>query len=148
MIRFASFLRGLGARSQSGINDIHYLDSADNGLGQSPLLAPSVFNFYSPNFRQPGAVARAGLYSPEFQITTETSVVGSLNFFADLFNSEGYGDGRNRQALDLKPLAALAGDPAALSRPARPAVLRTADAAEHARPVDPTARGAARGLAR
>ena len=115
VIRFASFLRGLGARSQSGINDIHYLDSADNGLGQSPLLAPSVFNFFSPNFRQPGAVARAGLYSPEFQITTETSVVGSLNFFADLFNSEGYGDGRNRQALDLKPLAALAGDPAALT---------------------------------
>ncbi|MFM9916140.1 MAG: DUF1800 family protein [Rhizobacter sp.] len=114
VVRFASFLRALGAKSQNGINSIHYLDSADNGLGQSPLLAPSVFNFYSPNFRQPGAVAKAGLYSPEFQITTETSVVGSLNFFADLFNSEGYGDGKSRLVLDLKPLAALAATPSAL----------------------------------
>lgn len=114
VVRFANFLRALGAKSQNGINSIHYLDSADNGLGQSPLLAPSVFNFYSPNFRQPGAVAKAGLYAPEFQITTETSVVGSLNFFADLFNSEGYGDGKSRLVLDLKPLAALAATPSAL----------------------------------
>lgn len=114
VVRFASFLRALGAKSRNGINSIHYLDSADNGLGQSPLLAPSVFNFYSPNFRQPGAIARAGLFSPEFQITTETSVVGSLNFFADLFNSEGYGDGNSRLVLDLKPLAALAATHSAL----------------------------------
>ncbi len=114
VIRFATFLRALGANSQNGINNIHYLDGADNGLGQSPLLAPSVFNFFSPNFRQPGAVARAGLYSPEFQITTETSVVGSLNFFADFFNNEGYGYGPSRLTIDLTDLQALAATPAAL----------------------------------
>ncbi|MBX9793174.1 MAG: DUF1800 domain-containing protein, partial [Burkholderiaceae bacterium] len=80
VVRFASFLRALGAKSQNGINSIHYLDSADNGLGQSPLLAPSVFNFYSPNFRQPGAIAKAGLYAPEFQITNESTVIGYANF--------------------------------------------------------------------
>ena len=42
VVRFASFLRALGAKSRNGINSIHYLDSADNGLGQSPLLAPPV----------------------------------------------------------------------------------------------------------
>ena len=114
VIRFAGFLRGLGAKSTNGRNDIHYLDSADEGLGQSPLLAPSVFNFFSPNFRQPGAVAKAGLVSPEFQITTETTVVGSLNFFADFFNQGGYGSGASRLKLDFAPLQALAGDPAAL----------------------------------
>ncbi len=114
VIRFATFLRALGATSQNGINSIHYLDGADDGLRQSPLLAPSVFNFFSPNFRQPGAVAKAGLYSPEFQITTETSVVGSLNFFADFFNSEGYGDGASRLKIDLTALQTLAATPATL----------------------------------
>jgi uncharacterized protein (DUF1800 family) len=114
VIRFATFLRALGAASQNGVNSIHYLDGSDNSLGQSPLLAPSVFNFFSPNFRQPGAVARAGLYSPEFQITTETSVVGSLNFFADVFNNEGYGDGASRLKIDLTALQTLAATPSAL----------------------------------
>lgn len=114
VIRFATFLRALGATSQNGINDIHYLDGSDDGLGQSPLLAPSVFNFYSPNFRQPGAVARAGLYSPEFQITTETSVVGSLNFFSSFFNNEGYGNGASRLVISLTALQTLAATPASL----------------------------------
>ena len=114
VIRFANYLRALGAKSKSGINAIHYLDSTDDGLGQSPLLAPTVFNFFSPNFRQPGAIARAGLYAPEFQITTETSVVGSLNFFATLVHKGGYGWGDNRMELDTKPMEALAGDPQAL----------------------------------
>jgi Protein of unknown function (DUF1800) len=114
VIRFATFLRALGATSINGINDIHYLDSADNGLGQSPLLAPSVFNFFSPNFRQPGPVAKAGLYSPEFQITTETSVVGSLNFFSNFFNNGGYGNGDSRLTINLAPLQALAATPAEL----------------------------------
>ena len=114
VIRFANYLRALGAKSKSGINAIHYLDSTDDGLGQSPLLAPSVFNFFSPNYRQPGAIARAGLYAPEFQITTETSVVGSLNFFANLVHNGGYGWGDHRMELDTKPLEALAGEPTAL----------------------------------
>ena len=114
VIRFATFLRALGAASQNGINSIHYLDGADQALGQSPLLAPSVFSFFSPNFRQPGAVAKANLYSPEFQITTETSVVGSLNFFSSFFNDEGYGNGDSRLKLDLAPLQALAATPALL----------------------------------
>jgi uncharacterized protein (DUF1800 family) len=113
VIRFASFLRALGASSSNGINSIHYLDSADNGLGQSPLLAPSVFNYFSPSFRPAGALANAGLYAPEFQITTETSVVGSLNFFSNFFNS--YGDGASRLNLNLAPLQALAATPAALA---------------------------------
>lgn len=114
VIRFANFLRAFNARSASGRNAIHYLEDADNGLGQSPLLAPSVFNFFSPNFRPAGAIAQAGLVAPEFQITTETTVVGGLNFFAQLFNQGGYGWGENELRLDLEPLKALAASPDAL----------------------------------
>jgi uncharacterized protein (DUF1800 family) len=114
VIRFANFLRALQASNQSGIHAIHYLDSPDDGLGQSPLLAPSVFNFFSPNYRQPGAVANAGLVSPEFQITTETSVVGSLNFFYNFFENEGYGYGPHKLEISLDELQALAASPVAL----------------------------------
>ena len=109
VVRFANFLRGLNASSQNGRNAIHYLDSADDALGQSPLLAPSVFNFYSPSYRPAGALAAAGLVAPEFQITTETTVVGSLNFFASLFADGGYGYDASRLRLDTAPLVALAG---------------------------------------
>ncbi|MFN0185950.1 MAG: DUF1800 family protein [Aquabacterium sp.] len=108
-LRFAQYLRALGARSANGRNAIHYLDSADDALGQSPLLAPSVFNFYSPFYRPAGALAQAGLVAPEFQITGETSLVGALNFFAWVFQSEGYGWDESRLRLDLAPLVALAG---------------------------------------
>ncbi len=108
VIRFANFLRGLGAHSENGINMIHYLEDADNGLGQSPLLAPSVFNFFSPNFRPAGPIAQAGLVAPEFQITTETTVVGGLNFFSKLFRQGGYGWGESQLKLNYAPLQTLA----------------------------------------
>ena len=115
VLRFAQLLRALGASSRNGLNDIHYLDSADDALGQSPLLSPSVFNFYAPGYRPAGPLAAAGMVAPEFQITTETTVVGSLNFFADVVFGGGYGDGDFRLELDFQPLRALAGDPAALT---------------------------------
>jgi uncharacterized protein (DUF1800 family) len=115
VIRFANFLRATGAKSKSGINQIHYLDSSDNGLGQSPLLSPTVFNYFSPSYAAPGPIADRGLTSPEFQITTETSVVGSLNFFANLFNSGGYGGGDHRLVMDYSGLRNLAGDANALA---------------------------------
>jgi uncharacterized protein (DUF1800 family) len=114
VMRFANFLRALNAKSANGRNSIHYLESADNGLGQSPLLSPSVFNFFSPNFRPAGKIAAAGLVAPEFQITTETTVVGGLNFFANLFNNGGYGDDDSTLKLDTKALEAKAGDANAL----------------------------------
>lgn len=114
VIRFANYLRGLNATSPSGRNKIWYLDDADEGLGQSPLLAPSVFNFFSPNYRQPGPLAAANLVAPEFQITTETSMVGQLNFFAKLVKNASYGSGDTKLTLNLDALNALATDPVKL----------------------------------
>jgi uncharacterized protein (DUF1800 family) len=114
VVRFANFLRGLDAKSSNGRNAIHYLESADNGLGQSPLLAPSVFNYFSPNFRPTGKIAQANLVAPEFQITTETTVAGGLNFFANLFNNDGYGYDESALKLNYAALQAKAGSPDAL----------------------------------
>lgn len=46
-----------------------------NELGQSPLNSPSVFNFYRPDFSQPGDIRAQGLVSPEFEILDESSII-------------------------------------------------------------------------
>ena len=50
-------------------------------LGQSPLRAPSVFNFFRPGYVPPNtAIATAGKVAPEFQLHNETSTAGYVNF--------------------------------------------------------------------
>lgn len=46
---------------------------------QSPLLSPTVFNFFQPNYAPPGRIAAAGLAAPEFQIYTETTAISQAN---------------------------------------------------------------------
>jgi uncharacterized protein (DUF1800 family) len=109
VVRMANFLRATNATSKTGNNRIQYLDSAEDGLGQSPLLAPSVFNFYSPFYSPEGALANNKLAAPEFQLTTEISVAGSLNFFGRLINDEGYRRGGDDDVtMNLSSLEALA----------------------------------------
>jgi hypothetical protein len=38
-----------------------------------------VFNFFQPVYRQPGPIAQAGLYAPEFQIFAETTAIRQAN---------------------------------------------------------------------
>ncbi|HEX4266001.1 MAG TPA: DUF1800 family protein [Verrucomicrobiae bacterium] len=60
------------------------LGRTDNGsafsLSQSPLSSATVFNFFFPNYEFPGALASAGLTTPEFQLTSDTSVALQMNF--------------------------------------------------------------------
>lgn len=48
---------------------------AKHELAQAPLNSPSVFNFFRPDFSQPGEINNMGLVSPEFEILDETSVI-------------------------------------------------------------------------
>ncbi|HEY1081188.1 MAG TPA: DUF1800 family protein, partial [Prosthecobacter sp.] len=48
-------------------------------IGQSPLRAPSVFNWFLPDFTVPGDMAEAGLFAPEMQLATETTIVARVN---------------------------------------------------------------------
>lgn len=48
-------------------------------IGQSPQKAPSVFNWYLPDYVQPGLMADAGLYGPELQINTESTLISRMN---------------------------------------------------------------------
>ncbi|HRQ63690.1 MAG TPA: DUF1800 domain-containing protein [Xanthomonadaceae bacterium] len=88
-----------------------------NDFAQRPLGAPSVFNFYEPDFQPGGDIADAGLFAPEFQIVDEGSVVTSANFLYARSWSGYLGMNNppaNRPLLDISPVAALAGNPQAM----------------------------------
>ena len=54
--------------------------SGNGNLSQSPLSSPTVFNFYFPDYKFPGVLTSAGLTTPEFQLTGDTSVAYQMNF--------------------------------------------------------------------
>lgn len=115
VVRFTHLLRATGARAANGRNSVWWLDSPEDGLGQSPLLAPSVFNFFSPFYARPGAIASAGLVAPEFQIHTETQVVGNANFLANVLWNRGFGfEDTGWLSMDLAPWIAIAGNTGSL----------------------------------
>ena len=88
MLRFTQWARSFGATSQSGNWAINNTSNPAFSLGQSPLRAPSVFNFYRPGYVPPNtAIATNALVAPEFQIVNEVSVAGYINFMASAIGS-------------------------------------------------------------
>jgi len=105
VLRLAQWGRCFGATSASGNWQIRNLDSPSTSLGQQPLRAPSVFNFYRPGYVPANTeIAGAGLVAPEFQITGETSVAGYTNFMQAAIAS-GVGVGREVRAAYTNELA-------------------------------------------
>lgn len=88
-----------------------------NSFGQRPLGSPTVFNFYEPDYAQPGPIADAGLFAPEFQITNESTTYSVSNGLYG-FSASAYLGMSNppsdRPLLDLSPLSANAGNAAAM----------------------------------
>lgn len=119
VLRLTSALRALKATSDSGLWLIGNTDDGASALGQSPLRAPSVFNFYRPGYVAPGTRSgAAGLTTPELQLTHETSVAGYANFMRTCLQ-QGFGiqgvDGtaaRRDVQIDLTAEAAMADQPA------------------------------------
>jgi uncharacterized protein (DUF1800 family) len=79
VIRFVQLHRAFNARRAGGYYDLWDF-SAATALNQNPLRAPSVFNFFHPNFTPAGPLAQRGLVGPEFEITNASSVAGLSDF--------------------------------------------------------------------
>ena len=99
IIRYVATLRALGGTSKMPLADlvpygypaaelakfptgasVYRYSTTDTDLGQSPLRAPTVFNWFLPDYAPGGAVAAAGLVAPEFQITSESQVIAAINY--------------------------------------------------------------------
>jgi len=121
VLRLSALLRAFGYRSDSGDYRIGNTDNPATSLGQTPLRAPSVFNFYRPGYVPPGTEAAAhALVVPEMQIVHETSAAGYVNVVRDAIAS-GVGattnaSGSSRRDLqpDFSAELALADQPGAL----------------------------------
>jgi uncharacterized protein (DUF1800 family) len=81
MLRFVQWGRSFGIKSNANSWKIFDTVPASDKLGQSPLHAPSVFNFFRPGFIPPGTdIASMKATAPEFQLVNETTVGGYLNY--------------------------------------------------------------------
>ena len=120
VLRLSALLRAFGHQSRSGKHMVRNTDSPATALGQTPLRAPSVFNFYRPGYVAPGTQSAArGLVAPELQIASETSAAGYVNFMRDNISagaggSAGAALGRRDLQADYAAELALAADVPAL----------------------------------
>ena len=85
--------------------------SAPYALAQTPLSSPTVFNYFFPDYKFPGALTTAGLTTPEFQLTSDTTVSWQMNFLqggvlVNANNTNGissFKNGGGAIAIDLGP---------------------------------------------
>ena len=94
ILRTAHALRALSASSLTGRWMIN-----DTSLSQTPLNAPSVFNFYRPGYVPPNTdIANRAMVAPEFQIANESSVANWTNYVYALIQ---WGVGWTGDELDI-----------------------------------------------
>ena len=82
LLRATALLRSLEGASNLGRYanaPFHTSINTENTLGQAPLHAPTVSNFFEPNFVHPGTLAASGLYAPEYQILNDTTAISLPN---------------------------------------------------------------------
>jgi uncharacterized protein (DUF1800 family) len=86
VVRLANFMRAFNARSTSGrFEGIGNTDDPATRLNQTPMFAPTVFNYYRPGYVPSSKpIADAGLVAPEFQIVHDVSVAGYMNYMRGL----------------------------------------------------------------
>jgi len=111
LIRLTNVYRAFNASAASGklvVNNSNF------NFGEAPLYAPSVFNFFSPFYSQVGPIQNADLVAPEFQITTDTTVITSANKMRSAVYQQPSTGNPDAIVLDLSAQTALASNPAAL----------------------------------
>jgi uncharacterized protein (DUF1800 family) len=80
MLKATQMWRALNARSTNGRNgNLSTWPYVEDWYGEAPLRSPTVFNFFKPDYHQPGEIQTRGLVSPEFQILGDTTIVATPN---------------------------------------------------------------------
>ncbi len=127
MLRLVHYLRTFRVKPPSSGNTAGYLRLPDYiyVIGQEPMRAPSVFNFYRPDFVPPAAEMLLfdsnndgipdPLTGPEFQISSDMFLIRTLNNFG-LMADRGVGRFGGPTTLDLSTEYQLSEDPDLLVR--------------------------------
>jgi uncharacterized protein (DUF1800 family) len=123
LLKITQVWRAMAATSTSGrIGSLSPYPPIQEQIGEAPLSSPTVFNFFKPDFAQPGEVHALGLVSPEFQILSDTMSTSTPNYlfheiFCDYTGSQdcyASDDPETMQMNEDRDAALAASDPAAL----------------------------------
>jgi uncharacterized protein (DUF1800 family) len=87
MIRIAQMLRSMGAWSKSGK---WVMGKTDVALQQTVFRSPTVFNFFDPQYAEPGKISDAGIVSPELGAILATTITSSQNMIYTGIYSHNY----------------------------------------------------------
>jgi len=103
------------ARALNAKSDGVFFRAQATAMGQPVFTAPSVFNFYPPDYLVPGT----GILGPEFALQNTATTFARINYvntlvFTPAINPDPAVWGATGTQLDWSALSALAGDPAAL----------------------------------
>lgn len=110
VVRLTNLLRAFNATSPDGKFSIR---NAYASFDEEAMHSPTVFNFFSPDYSTPGAIATAGLLSPEFEITNESTTISSANYLRNAIYNY-VGPASDKVTLDLANEVTRAADPAQL----------------------------------
>lgn len=116
MLRLARLIRAFPKPPSSNppLLGRYFMWNALDELGQWPMQAPTVFNFFTPSYSPPGPMLDAGIVSPEFEITTELTATDTANYFFEGVTNGFYTNVGNRISMDLVPLTNLWSTPESL----------------------------------
>lgn len=91
MIRYMHLLQAFDASNESGkMWSTGYI--AQEGMGQHPLAAPSVFNFFLPSYAPPGPIFDAELVAPEFELLNSATAINYINLISTMLVGNIYMD--------------------------------------------------------
>lgn len=77
-LRYMNLVKGLNLRNSNGVYR-NVMNNIYDRLEQKPMISPSVFNFYSPNYVPDGPLAAERKVGPEFQMLNSLSVANYMN---------------------------------------------------------------------
>ena len=79
LVRQLNYLRAYHMTPDASSSYFTEFECFDLLIGQMPLKAPSVFNFFRPDYRPSSSVEWNYLVAPEFQILNSTNSIGIVN---------------------------------------------------------------------
>ncbi len=83
VVRLMNFFKAfpINVNTEEDEEDFYFYEMVCYGIntGQSPFAAPSVFNFYLPDYAPQGPITQNYLVAPEFQILNASNAIGLVN---------------------------------------------------------------------
>jgi uncharacterized protein (DUF1800 family) len=113
VMRTMAMARAFGMKEEPKLLWWSWNEFYDNAR-QEPLYSPSVFNFYRPDYKAPGAMTAAQKYSPVFQITDSYSAIAFPNKLWEMLNDGFRNWGYYQFPFHFSREVAMAADPDAL----------------------------------